>query len=248
MRRAVTGPDPAGLRGCVIGLIGLATAEEQMLLAAAGPADDPGSPQRWAAVPLVAHNNEFRHQQVQRLAAIRDGRTPPPFAEIDHSSDRVYQGYRALAAAAVAEASRQTAAALTAGLASIPDEDLLDPSRHPWLAGRQLWLQIVVRGFWHPTGHLGGYYLAHGRAGRAVAMARQAVAWAAYLDAPDRARGMAVYNLACAQAGAGQAGDAVATLAEAVALNGALRANAARDADLGTLRDQGRLDGVLASG
>lgn len=225
----MTGTGPPGIRACVIGLIGFAAAEEQMLLAAGGAGDDPGDPRRWAAVPLVAHNNEFRQQQVRRLAAIRDGQTPPAFAEIDHSSAEVYRGYRAIPAAQVAEASRQSAAALTAGLASTPDEDLLDPSRHPWLAGRQLWLQIVVRGFWHPTGHLGEYFLAHGQAGRAVALARQAVAWAGYLDAPDMARGMAAYNLACAQAGAGQAGDAVTTLAEAIALNGALRANAARD-------------------
>ena len=225
----MTGTGPPGIRACVIGLIGFAAAEEQMLLAAGGAGDDPGDPRRWAAVPLVAHNNEFRQQQVRRLAAIRDGQTPPAFAGIDHSSAEVYRGYRAIPAAQVAEASRQSAAALTAGLAATPDEDLLDPSRHPWLAGRQLWLQIVVRGFWHPTGHLGEYYLAHGQAGRAVALAKQAVAWADYLDAPDMARGMAVYNLACAQAGAGQAGDAVATLAEAIALNGALRANAARD-------------------
>ena len=244
----MTGTDPAGLRGCVIGLIGFAAAEEQMLLAEGGAADDPGSPQRWAAVPLVAHNNEFRQQQVRRLADVRAGQTPPAFAEIDHSSAQVYRGYAAQAAAGVAEASRQSAAALTAGLAATPDEDLLDPARHPWLAGRQLWLQIVVRGFWHPTGHLAGYYLAHGRPGRAVAMAGQAVGWAGYLGAPDMARGMALYNLACAQAGAGQAADAVATLAEAVALNGALRANAARDADLSSLRDQGMLAGVLGSG
>jgi hypothetical protein len=246
--RVVTGAVPAGIRGCVIGLIGFAAAEEQMLLAAAGAGDDRGSPQRWAAVPLVAHNNEFRQQQVRRLAAIRDGQAPPAFAEIDHSSADVYRGYRAQAAADVAEASRQSAAALTAGLAGAGDEDLLDPSRHPWLAGRQLWLQIVVRGFWHPTGHLGGYYLAHGQPGRAVALARQAVAWAGYLGTPDMARGMAVYNLACAQAGAGQAADAVASLAEAVALNGALRGNAARDADLSSLRDQGMLGGVLPPG
>ena len=79
-------------------------------------------------------------------------------------------------------------------------------------------------------------------------MARQAVAWAGYLDAPDMARGMAVYNLACAQARAGQPGEAATTLAEAIALNAALRANAARDADLSSLRDQGRLDGVPGSG
>ena len=47
-----------------------------------------------------------------------------------------------------------------------------------------LWLQIVVRGFWHPTGHLGDYYLAHGQPGRAVALQAQGLAMARYLGAP----------------------------------------------------------------
>jgi len=34
------------------------------------------------------------------------------------------------------------------GMWALPDEDLLDPARHPWLNGRLLWLQIIVRGFW----------------------------------------------------------------------------------------------------
>lgn len=240
--------DPVQVRTAVIGLLSFAAAEEQMLLAgAARNGGGQGSPQRWSAAPLVAHNTEFRNQQVQRLEAIRDGRTPPAFAEIDHTSAAVYRGYCAPPADEVAAASRQSVQALLAGLSATPDADLLDPARHPWLAGRQLWLQIVVRGFWHPTGHLGDYYLGHDQAGRAVAMQEQAVAWAGYLNVPDAARGMAAYNLACAQARAGRPGDAVATLTEAVALNGALRGNAARDADLGSLRDLGRLDALLGS-
>jgi hypothetical protein len=32
---------------------------------------------------------------------------------------------------------------------------MTDPSRNPWLRGRQLWLQIVVRGFWRLRGKIG---------------------------------------------------------------------------------------------
>lgn len=46
-----------------------------------------------------------------------------------------------------------------------------------------LWLQIVVRGFWHPTVHLGDYYLAHGQAERAIALHVHALATARYLRA-----------------------------------------------------------------
>jgi hypothetical protein len=238
--------DPVRARTAAIGLVSFAAAEEQMLLAAAGRnGAEQGSPARWAARPLVAHNTEFRDQQVQRLAAIRDGRIAPDFAKIDHSSPEVYRRYCEQPAEAVAEASRRTAQALIAGLSELPDEDLLFPARHPWLHGRQLWLQVIVRGFWHPAGHLGDYYIARGCPGRAVALQAQAVSLADYLDAPDPARGMACYNLACMQARNGRPGDAFDTLSEAVTRNGHLLANAIRDPDLRSLRDNGRLDALL---
>jgi hypothetical protein len=226
--------------------VSFAAAEEQMLLAAGGrDGAEQGSPARWAARPLVAHNAESRDQQVQRLAAIRAGRIPPDFAEIDHSSPEVYQRCCAQPADAVDEASRRTAQALVAGLITVPDEDFLDPARHPWLHGRQLWLQVIVWGFWHLARHLGDYYIARGRPGRAVALQARVGVLAGYLDAPDPARGLACYSLACAQARDGRPDAAFDTLSEAVARNAHLLANAVRDADLRSLRDTGRLDALL---
>jgi hypothetical protein len=56
------------LRAAITGLMGLAATEEEMLLASAPDGKD-GSPDRWAAAPLVAHNAEFGQQQVARLEA-----------------------------------------------------------------------------------------------------------------------------------------------------------------------------------
>jgi hypothetical protein len=234
-----------GLRTAVIGLLGFAAAEERMLLAES-PAGEPGGPGRWAAVPLVAHNTEFKRQQVQRLAAIRAGQLPPEFGDIDHTSAQVYQGYAGLPADQVARESWEATRLLVEGLAAVGDDDLLDPSRHPWLRGRRLWLQIVVRGFWHPAGHIGEYYLAHSRPDRAVALAAQGVAIASYLGAADPARGLACYNVACAQARAGRPDEAAAALREAITLNPDVRANAARDPDLEVLRGGGGLETLLA--
>jgi hypothetical protein len=144
--------------------------------------------------------------------------------------------------------SRRALADLVDGVRALEDEDLLDPSRHPWLNGRTLWLQVIVRGFWHPTGHIADYYLRHGQPDRAVALQAQAVAYAAYLGAPDMAAGMAAYSLACAQALAGLVDEAAVTLASALALNPDVRANAARDPDLAALRDSGELASILAGG
>lgn len=235
----------AGLASAITGLLGFAATEEQVLLAA-GPAGEAGTARCWAAAPLVAHNTEFKAQQVHRLAAIAAGRVPGEFAEVDHASAEVYQGYAAQLPGQVAADSIRVTGELIARLNATADDDLLDPSRHPWLGGRQLWLQIVVRGFWHPSGHLADYYLAHGQPGRAVALTAHAVATATYLGVPDQARGMAAYNLACAQAKAGRLDEAAASVRETVGLNPGLRAKIATEPDLAVLRDGGHLERVLA--
>ncbi len=229
----------AELRTALAGLLSFAAAEEQALLAATAfrPDNDRGSPDRWAAVPVVAHNNQFKDQQAERLGCVLSRRVPPAYNEVDHASAEVYQGYLAQPPDAVLAECRRVSLELIDGSWALGDEDLLEPARHPWLNGRLLWLQIVVRGFWHPTGHLGDYYLAHGQPGRAVALQAQGLAMARYLGAPAAAAGMAGYSLACAQAQAGQPDQAARTLAEAIDANPDLRANAGRDPDLRVLRE-----------
>ena len=236
----------AQLRAVVVGLIAFAAAEEAMLLAsAASDVADSGDERRWAAVPTVAHNTEFKAQQAERIAAVLTGCAPPTFGEIDHRSPAVYGRYAARAAVAAVGESRQVTASLLDGAGALGDDDLVDPSRHPWLNGRSLWLQIIVRGFWHPTGHVADYYLRHGRPGRAVALQQHMLATTRYLGAPDQVAGMAAYSLACAQAVAGSAEDAARTLAEAITLNPDVRANADRDPDLEPLRGSGQLAAIL---
>jgi hypothetical protein len=233
------------LRRVIIGLLSFAAAEEQILLAASDPAE-PGDASNWAAVPMVAHNTDFKRQQVRRLEAIRLGRAPAEFPEIDHRSAQVYLGYLAKPADQVAADSARVTGELISNLGLISDADLTDPSRHAWLRGRQLWLQLIVRGFWHPTGHLTEFYRSRDHADRAVALGTHGVLTASYLGAPDPARGMASYNLACAQAGANLLDQAASTLRQAIALNPDLAGNARRDQDLAALTGSGLLGTLLA--
>ena len=237
----------AGLRGAIGGLVAFAAEEEAILLAAASRGAVAGDgPDRWAAPAAIAHNTEFKHQQVRRLQAVLSGTPPPAFGDIDHASAQVYQRYAGQPADTVAAASRRVTDELIGALPAIPDEDLTDPRRHSWLGGRQLWLQIIVRGFWHPTGHVGEYYLAHGQPERGIALHSRAVETAGRLGAPAPARGMACYGLGCAQARSGRADDAVAAIRQAVSLNPELLASARRDPDLTALREAGRLATLLS--
>jgi tetratricopeptide (TPR) repeat protein len=236
----------AELRAAITGLTGFAAVQEQLLLAEAQQAE-PGDASCWAALPTVAHNTDFARQQVQRLRAIRSRHAPPEFAEADHRSAALYAELTAQPADSVARDSWRVTGELLEEVRLAASDDLLDASRHPWLRGRQLWLQVIVRGFWHPAGHLGEYYSSHGQADRALALAEEAVALTASLGAPDQARGMASYNLACARAGAGLLDEAAAAVAEAIALNPDVAANAARDPDLASLRDSGRMPAQASS-
>jgi hypothetical protein len=235
------------LRAVVTGLIAFAAAEEELLLAAArSEVADSGTERRWAATPTIAHNTEFKAQQRERITAVLAGCAPPAFGEIDHRSSAVYRGYAARSGVVLMGESRRVTASLIDGVAALADDDLVDPSRHPWLNGRPLWLQIVVRGFWHPAGHVADYYLGHGEQARAVALQQHMLAATRYLDAPTSVAGMAAYSLACAQAVAGSTEDAARTLTEALALNPDVRANADRDPDLESLRGSGQLTAILA--
>jgi hypothetical protein len=247
-------PDSAGslsdsadsLRETLAGLVSFAAAEETMLLTRAPCREASGDADLWAARPTIAHNSEFRCEQVQRLIAIRWGSEPPDFPRVDHAAPDAYRRYAEVDEKRVWELSRTTTAALIDETRRCSDADLLDPARNPWLRGRQLWLQIVVRGFWHPTGHVGDYYARHGHPERALALHSHALATARYLGAPPMAVGMAHYSLACVQALIGRADDAVASLALAVECNPDLREHARQAEDLRPLRDTGRLAAVLA--
>jgi hypothetical protein len=234
------------LREVLTGLVSLAAAEEAILLTRVARTDDVGDASSWAARPTIAHTSEFRDEQVQRLIAIREGSQPPDFPRVDHSSPDTYGRYAEVDERSVWELSRTTTAGLIDETQRCSDEDLLDPSRNPWLRGRQLWLQVIVRGFWHPTGHLGDYYVQHDQPRRALALHAHALAMTEYLAAPAMAIGMAHYSMACTQAVTGFQDDALASLQLAVDRNPDLRAHAREEADLRELRDTGRLAAVLA--
>lgn len=235
------------LRLSLAGLTAFAAVEDELLAATGRGSDAPehGAPESWAALPLVAHNTEFKRQQVVRLRAIREGRAPQTFADFDHRSAATYERYAKRARGQVVSEQRRVTAAFVDEIAQTSDDDLVDPTRNPWLRGRQLWLQIVVRGFWHPLGHVGEYYLEHAQTDRALALHTHAVATARYLDAPPQACGMAVYSLACVQAQLGLLDRAAGNVRSAVELNSDLREKAASDPDLVSLRDSERLASLV---
>jgi hypothetical protein len=237
--------DTRALRTAIVGLLRCAATEDELLLVSTADRDDAGSAERWAPKPTVAHNTEFKRQQVLRLEAVLQQQPPPEFAEINHACEESYRRYAEMSPAVITDDGRRTTNDLVDALLRLTDADLTDPARHAWLRGRPIWLQIIVRGFWHPMGHDGDWYVANDMVERGVALRRNAVATAEYLRAPDAARGMVWYSLACTYAVAGTTEMAVEALEHAAALNDDLRARIATEPDLEALRQERRVAALV---
>jgi hypothetical protein len=231
------------LRASIAGLLWLAAGEEALLLEQA-PDDEPGDPDCWSASATVAHISESRAQHATQLRCVHRGIAPPEYPHVDCTAPDVYASFADTPRAEAFERSRTSTLSLLDEFHAVADEDLLDPLRQSWLHGRQLWLQIVVRGFWQPLGHISEYYLRHWQAERGLALHKHAVDTARYLSAPRPAQGMAHYGLACAWAVCGEHAEALSELGEAVNLNPDLRQAGGHDTGLGPLRS-GRFDAAL---
>jgi hypothetical protein len=196
--------------------------------------DTAGSPQSWSAKSLLAHVTEFKQQQVTRVDCLVHREQPPDFQAVDHTDPAVYARYQAQAWERVLVDAEGVSAGLIARAGDLDEGVLTGSSAN----GRTLWAQLLVRGVWHSSGHLGPYLAQHGRAREAEELQRRLVHRARELGLPPTpgSWAMGLYNVACAQVAGGRLEEARTTLAEAMSLDPALARSAENDPDLEPLR------------
>jgi hypothetical protein len=229
------GPKLAALLGYVQGCErALLFDPQQPLVSQSG-----GNPSRWSAPALMAHNADFRREQLERLRAVAAGVEPPEFPAVNHADPAMLACLEGRHREEIGSDLETITPALVEALTALDDEILTDGSRFPWMRGRALWAQILVRGAWHPLGHLTPYLVAEGRAGDALSLVRGVIGTAEALGVPAAPGGvaMAVYVLAATHALAGDREEALARLARVLAADPALARNATRDPDFDLLRD-----------
>lgn len=223
-------------QNAVIELLELAREEERTFVAGltGEERDDPGSPASWSAKALLAHITDFKRQQVVRVECLQSGEQAPDFAPVDHLDPAVYAGCQAQAWDDVLARAEHVSGELVARSGELDEDVLTEPGAN----GRTLWAQLLVRGVWHSSGHLGPYLAQHGRADAAEALQQRLVDRARALGLPPKpgSWAMGLYNLACAQVAGGRLDDARATLDESLALDPALARSAESDPDLEPLR------------
>jgi hypothetical protein len=217
-------------------LLELACEEERRFVGGLPPEerDAPGSPQDWSAKALLAHITDFKQQQVVRVECVLRGDEAPDFPAVDHANREVYAGYQVQPWQHVLADAERVSAELTRTAGELDEAALTGAGAN----GRTLWAQLLVRGVWHSSGHLGPYLAGHRRADQAEGLQRRLVERARELGLPPApgSWAMGLYNLSCAQVAGGRLRAARETLVEATSLDPALARSAATDPDLEPLR------------
>jgi hypothetical protein len=196
-----------------------------------------GTAESWSAKDTLAHFTFWERNTADRVAAARQGATPPQLGEENAVNGEVFEAQRERSWDEVIADADTAYAALTAEVRAADAALLTDPERFAWQGGRPLTLSVLGNGFWHPLEHMSRFYLAHGNLERATTL-QQGVALS---DAAMRwfpgGRGTALYNLACFYATTAQPEQALALLPEALSLSPDLVEWSKQDSDLDSLRD-----------
>lgn len=105
---------------------------------------EPGATGHWSIKDIVAHLTGWRRRTVARLQAAARGEPEPapPWPAHMQTDDEIngwiYQVNRDRPLSEVLGDSRQTFQALVEAIQAIPETDLMDPNRFPWMGGQSL--------------------------------------------------------------------------------------------------------------
>ncbi|MEJ2558405.1 MAG: ClbS/DfsB family four-helix bundle protein [Anaerolineae bacterium] len=132
-----------------------------------------GSLERWSAKDIVAHLVEWKARTGQRLAATARNEPPPTYDDIDQANAEIFEEHRHQTWADLLKKSQRAHEELVERLRAMPEDDLVDSNRFPWLNGRPLWRDIAGNGYIHPLLHIAQFYVERGERGYATRSRKQ---------------------------------------------------------------------------
>jgi tetratricopeptide (TPR) repeat protein len=200
-----------------------------------------GTPQRWSAKDNLAHIAEAVTRTAQQIAAFRRNEPSPVEVDTDFeaANQKTFERNKSRAWADVLGEFDRAYGELIEHTAALTEQDLAAPFQFYWQQQSQLmWHGLVGAGYSHPLGHLTQLYIERGESALALSIEEKGVQRLLSLDGTPRWQGVAIYNLACHYALAGEKAQAIAKLGEALRVYPGLTDWSKQDADLASLRGE----------
>ncbi len=117
----------------------------------------PGATGDWSFKDVVAHLSGWRTRTLARLDAAQHNRepAPPPWpahlsedADLEQINDWIYTANRYRPLQEVLDEYRQSFQRMRDAVAALPDRDLTEPNRYPWMDGQSL-ATVIEDSFGH---------------------------------------------------------------------------------------------------
>ncbi|HYM52054.1 MAG TPA: hypothetical protein VEW45_01055 [Candidatus Dormibacteraeota bacterium] len=191
----------------------------------------PGPDGGWSPKDIQAHLTSWKARQAQRHVAVRRGEElPPPDDDFDAINAELHAARADWSWVAIEEEADEVLEQLVAAVQATDLATLMGNER--LLGG------TMGNGASHALEHLPPLARAHGKEGRALALAREVETIVRASAFPESDKGAFLYNQACYHALSGRLDQARAVLGEALALRPDLTEWSQQDSDLVALRDE----------
>ena len=203
-----------------------------------------GTPERWSAKDIIAHNTAWKDDMYRRLA----GEELPPIVDIDAINAEQFVTYQDKPWEELVNFTLFVQAILESTVEGLDPEELEGYKLLGWPEGTPVWRSIAGTTCIHPLVHLSENAVERGDAQYAVQLQKNAAPILAEIDDSTQWRGNLVYNLACQYALAGDSQNAILQLGEALRLNPDLAEWSQQDSDLDSLRSHPAYQVLYATG
>jgi hypothetical protein len=203
----------------------------------AGHADPPTG---WSPAMVMIHVAQWRERLWNALADAAQGRpVDPPSGDIDEFNDAAMAG---AAGVSLADAAARADAALTSIIAML---ETRGDEPFKWYTAETSTEAVVRNSYIHPRIHLADQFQERGDVIRRNALLEESASEMRRVEAPGHILGAAVYNVAGIRATQGRIDEALGLLEEAIPMREDLKAGAAADPDLASLRESPRFRALI---
>jgi tetratricopeptide (TPR) repeat protein len=146
------------------------------------------------------------------------------------------------AGVSLADAAARADAALTSIIAMW---ETMGDQPFKWYVSETTGEAILRNSYLHPRIHLADQFLERGETSRSYKLTEETASELRAVEAPKRVLGAAVYNLAAVYARQGRSDEALALLEEGLSMRPDLKAAAAEDPELASLRETARFRALI---
>jgi tetratricopeptide (TPR) repeat protein len=194
----------------------------------------------WTPSMTMFHIAQWRERLWNGLSEAAEERpvNAPP-GDINELNDAEMVG---AAGVSLADAAVRSDAALTSIIAMW---ETMGDQPFKWYVSETTGEAILRNSYLHPRIHLADQFLERGETSRSYRLTEETASELRAAEAPERVLGAAVYNLAAVYARQGRSDEALALLEEGFSMRPDLRAAAAEDPDLASLRETARFRALI---